>query len=110
MEVIMEKYFKEIKTLREENKTLKEEVCKYREIINKYEEIIESDDKAYYELELLYEELRLDFCSVCEESMGFKVDYVSEKEFHIDYGDITPAVARHLLNSKTLKEIANKER
>ena len=42
--------------------------------------------------------------------MGFKVDYVSEKEFHIDYGDITPAIARHLLNSKTLKEIANKER
>ena len=104
------KMLEEIENLREENKALKEEVCKYREIINKYEKIVESDDKAYYELELLYEELRLDFCAVCEESMGFKVDYVSEKEFHIDYGDITPAIARHLLNSKTLKEIANKER
>ncbi len=45
-----------------------------------------------------------------EENMEIKIEYIDEKNFHIDYGSITQAIAKHLLNSKTLKEIANKER
>ena len=98
----MKKYFDEIEKLREENRKL-------REIIKKWEEISKLDDEAYHELELSYEELRLEYCALCEVTMGFKIDYEDENNFHIDYGDITPAIARHLLNSKTLKEIANKK-
>ena len=99
----MEKYLNEIENLREENRKL-------REIIKKWEEISKLDDEAYNELELSYEELRLEYCALCEETKGFKIDYEDEHNFHINYGDITPAIARHMLNSKTLKEIANKER
>ncbi len=42
-----------------------------------------------------------------EKTIEIKIDYKNEGNFHIDYGDITPAVAKHLLNSKTLKKIAD---
>lgn len=98
----MEKYLNEIERLNCENRKL-------REIIKKWEEISKLDDEAYHELELSYEELRLEYCALCEETMGFRINYKDEHNFHIDYGEITPAVARHLLNSKILKEIANKK-
>lgn len=133
----MEKYFNEIEKLREENERLnyenenlreerdklfgdvelleeqveilKEYLCRRKEVINKYEEINKLDNETYHKLGLLYEELIQEYRALCGKTMGFKIDYEDENNFHIDYGDITPAIARHLLNSKTLKEIANKE-
>ena len=44
-----------------------------------------------------------------KKTMEIKIDYKDEGNFHIDYGSITPAIAKHLLNSKTLKKIACEE-